>query len=400
LYYQFGSQVLGNCIANSVFYVSCFPNTVAAFDLNVDTLLWTVGVPGAAQLDGMAADTSGHLYVIDMNQDRMHRITLSDRSVSVFLSSGLPAFTQDVNFDEVNNRLLVVGYEANSPLVVISLPDGTPSVLASSFGGHDGVTRDNDGNIYASGYTTGMIFAWNPDGSNMRIVSTGHQGGPAGIDYNRRDDILAVPCFNGDRVDFVNMTDNDEDGIPFVSDNCPHIYNPGQEDADYDGVGDVCDPCTDLDLDGYAEPGYPASTCALDNCPNLENPDQSDLDADNIGDECDNCWLAFNPGQEDRDKNGIGDACEGCCVGRVGNANGFGSYPNEVTISDIQLLVTAKFISSLPCEQNLHCLTEADVNQSGEANPACKDITISDIQTLVNHLFIAGPANAPLKSCL
>jgi hypothetical protein len=90
----------------------------------------------------------------------------------------------------------------------------------------------------------------------------------------------------------------------------------------------------------------------------------------------------------------------GCCDGRVGNANGFGSYPNEVTISDIQLLVTAKFISSLPCEQNLTCLAEADVNQSGGAAPACKDITIADIQTLVNHLFIAGPANAPLKSCL
>ncbi|MCX6833779.1 MAG: immune inhibitor A [candidate division Zixibacteria bacterium] len=89
-----------------------------------------------------------------------------------------------------------------------------------------------------------------------------------------------------------------------------------------------------------------------------------------------------------------------CCVGRVGNANGLGNPPNEVTISDIQLLVTAKFISSLPCEQNLSCLAEADVNQSGEATPACKDITIADIQTLVNHLFIAGPTNAPLKECL
>jgi len=89
-----------------------------------------------------------------------------------------------------------------------------------------------------------------------------------------------------------------------------------------------------------------------------------------------------------------------CCVGRVGDANGLGTYPQEVTISDIQLLVFAKFISSLPCEQNLSCLTEADVNQSGLANPACKDVTISDIQTLVNHLFIAGPVNAPLKSCL
>ncbi|MCX6834239.1 MAG: hypothetical protein NTW07_03750, partial [candidate division Zixibacteria bacterium] len=89
-----------------------------------------------------------------------------------------------------------------------------------------------------------------------------------------------------------------------------------------------------------------------------------------------------------------------CCHGRVGDANGLGTFPQEVTISDIQLLVTAKFTSSLPCEQNLHCLTEADVNQSGGMNPTCIDITISDIQTLVNHLFIAGPANAPLKDCL
>jgi hypothetical protein len=88
----------------------------------------------------------------------------------------------------------------------------------------------------------------------------------------------------------------------------------------------------------------------------------------------------------------------GCCDGRVGNANGVGTYPNEVTISDIQTLVTAKFITG-SCAI-IPCLAEADVNQSGGANPTCNDITISDIQTLVNHLFIAGPANAPLKSCL
>jgi hypothetical protein len=89
-----------------------------------------------------------------------------------------------------------------------------------------------------------------------------------------------------------------------------------------------------------------------------------------------------------------------CCVGRVGNANGLGNPPNEVTISDVQLLVFSKFISTVPCTQNLPCLTEADVNQSGGVSPKCSDVTISDIQTLVYHLFVRGPANAPLKSCL
>jgi hypothetical protein len=94
------------------------------------------------------------------------------------------------------------------------------------------------------------------------------------------------------------------------------------------------------------------------------------------------------------------EAAEDCCEGRVGDANWLGTYPNEVTIADIMTLVTAKYVSILPCEQNLPCLTEADVNQSGGANPACKDVTIADILSLVDHLFIAGPTNAPLKSCL
>jgi hypothetical protein len=41
----------------------------------------------------------------------------------------------------------------------------------------------------------------------------------------------------------VCVFDSDGDGYADFCDNCPHDFNPGQEDTDGNGVGDVCDGC-------------------------------------------------------------------------------------------------------------------------------------------------------------
>jgi hypothetical protein len=88
-----------------------------------------------------------------------------------------------------------------------------------------------------------------------------------------------------------------------------------------------------------------------------------------------------------------------CCQCRVGDANGQGEYPDEITLGDIMLLVDVKFISG-DCTK-LTCLTEADVNQDGGANPTCEEhVTLGDIMMLVDFLFITGPENATLPACL
>lgn len=124
--------------------------------------------------------------------------------------------------------------------------------------------------------------------------------------------------------------DSDKDTIPDANDNCPTIPNSDQSDVDDDGTGDVCDTCTDIDGDGYGNPGFQENTCPDDNCPDTPNANQTDTDHDAIGDACDecpndplndadtddicggvdNCPSVYNPGQTDTDADGTGDACE------------------------------------------------------------------------------------------
>jgi formylglycine-generating enzyme required for sulfatase activity len=137
--------------------------------------------------------------------------------------------------------------------------------------------------------------SWGPGDFHMRAAYRG--------DHFPTTEVNSI----GFRV--ARLDDDDGDGVPNSQDNCPTIYNPGQEDADQDGLGDVCDPCphdpsNDIDGDGVCGD--------TDNCPTVSNVGQEDADGDGVGDVCDNCPGVSNPGQEDSDNDGWGDACDNC----------------------------------------------------------------------------------------
>ena len=81
------------------------------------------------------------------------------------------------------------------------------------------------------------------------------------------DPLPQVPddnCCLGTEHTSCSMLDSDGDGLLRYDDNCPIVYNPQQENSDYDIWGDACD-----------------------NCPTYTSNDLYDYDGDGIGDLCD-----------------------------------------------------------------------------------------------------------------
>jgi len=357
-------NVLSNCISGDTLFVSR-GNNVRAFDLETGDVLFTKYITGAGQLDGITADSSGNIYVLDYQfaapPDKMYKIDLSTMTVSTFVGTGLARAPQDVVFDEVNNRLLSVSYTANAPIQAISLADSSVTDLVVTPTGYfDGIAGDGQGNYYVSSWSYGCVYKYGPSFTNPPEEFACGFSGTANIGFNVRDNILAVPNFQGDRVDFFDLNDPDEDGVLNYQDNCPTTPNVGQADADEDGLGNACD-----------------------NCPENSNPEQVDLDEDGVGDPCDNCPDTPNPDQADADDNDVGDAC--CCIGSQGNVNG--DTGDMVNVSDISYLV--EYLFGLPAGPAPPCPGKANAN--GDLDGF---VNISDVSFLVEYLFgiPLGPA--------
>ncbi len=337
-------------------------------------------------------------------------------------------------------------YSGQTATILMDLTVSGATLVGSAVAGVGLVTDDAVPDVMIQGYYGGNN-AYLFSGATGSLVHQFPAGGLSGsgiavatvgdVDNDGYDN-AAVGQFNSDWVRIYSCTDSDGDGIMDLNDNCPHDYNPGQQDGDSDGVGDVCDNCpavanagqSDSDGDGLGDvcdncpadynPGQEDGDGdgignACDNCLTVYNPDQDDADSDQIGDVCDNCPDVYNPGQDDGDFDGVGDVCDNCsavynpdqndadgdgvgevcddcpgdfyqcCLGpRVpGDVN----YDAGCNISDVTYLINYIFHGGPPpCP----FWTAGDVNCDGAVN-------ISDVTYLIDYIFYGGPA--PCNQC-
>jgi hypothetical protein len=138
-------------------------------------------------------------------------------------------------------------------------------------------------------------------------------------------------------------------------DNCPTVSNPGQEDGDMDGIGDVCET-TDGDFDGVQD--------GPDNCDTAANAFQGNQDADGLGDACDPDSDADgtpNATDNDDDNDGVFDTAEGECR-------------DDVDSADANAFVNDGCPAVGPAESGTQCsamMNESDSDGDGFVNDGC-----------------------------
>ncbi len=221
---------LGMCIVDNVLYVSCSSN-VRGFDLDTFERVMNVSCMLAGHFDGQTSAGDGYLYVIDTG-GWLIRIDLDEGEAERYMPLNMSGYPQDCVYDFINNRIVVVTWGPSSEIKAVDLADSSIStILPVSVGYWDGITIDDEGSFYLASHTNlGCIFKYdNLFANEPELISRGHDE-PAGLGINNRDDILAVPNFGGNSVDFIPLATSidDKDVLPddiYLAFNYPNPFN-------------------------------------------------------------------------------------------------------------------------------------------------------------------------------
>ncbi len=117
-----------------------------------------------------------------------------------------------------------------------------------------------------NGPDIGQVYVYSgKDGAPLHVFNCEKAGdgfgkvvsGTADVNNGGVNELIVGANLNDDGLSFTGrayvylLDDSDADGVLSNCDNCPSTYNPGQEDSDWNGTGDICEAflCGDANRD-------------------------------------------------------------------------------------------------------------------------------------------------------
>jgi sugar lactone lactonase YvrE len=185
-------------------------DALRAFDRGTGDLMASMEFGEQARfLNDIASDVEGTLYITDtgiaIGPDGMIRpgpdriFKVADGMMEVLAEGAELEGPNGIAWDAANGRLIVVSF-AGTSLKTVS-PDGEIGELGTGVGGHDGVEILADGRVIVSSWEGGSVFVVGMSGAENTVLVSGLDA-PADIGLDRARNLVAIPLFNQNRVEF------------------------------------------------------------------------------------------------------------------------------------------------------------------------------------------------------
>lgn len=183
-------------------------NQIVKIDIKKAKVAQTVFVAGAKFLNDVAADAEGNVYVSDMMTDTIH--IWNKKGVRVWLQTSKLRSPNGL-YTDGKEHLLMTSWgnpidaktfttKELGALSALSLKTVSESVEeVKSFSGNlDGITADNQGNLWISDWMNGDVYKVKKDGSSVKVYNFAQ--GTADISFAKELDLLLVPQMNQSKV--------------------------------------------------------------------------------------------------------------------------------------------------------------------------------------------------------
>ncbi|CAN5471938.1 hypothetical protein BH11BAC1_BH11BAC1_15660 [soil metagenome] len=197
------SSPYGLVVVDSTIYVND-NGKVLGFNLVTGLQTFTSNVNGTF-LNGICADTSGHIYTTDFNAKKIYKVNIADASSSVYVSATVKT-PNGILFDAANNRLIYCTWGSGVQIKAVSLVDSSQTILkTTTLSNDDGIAMDGQGRIYISIWGTQSAYMLDSAFVNAPVQVITGLSSPADICYNINNDTLGVPNSGNNTVKFYNM---------------------------------------------------------------------------------------------------------------------------------------------------------------------------------------------------
>ena len=179
--------------------------TSGIFGFNIETseIVFHIQIPGIGLPNDIAIDTNGLIYVTDYWDDKLYKI--KGHTPSIFIGKGILGSPNGILYDRHKNRLLVLSVEGpGAPIIAINLKDSSlTTIVETGLTGTDGITIDRGGRIYVSEWTNDGIYLFDRYFSKPPVLFSKGHNDPADIYYDEINDLLAIPNFTSNTIDFI-----------------------------------------------------------------------------------------------------------------------------------------------------------------------------------------------------